>query len=212
VSIPIFQFLLFRWYFRMFIWARFLWQVSRINLCLVPTHPDRAGGLGFLSNTIYAFIPLLIAHGAMLAGLIAGRIFHLGAKLTDFKFEVLVLIIFLLCLVQGPLLVFAPQLAQVKRTGRREYGTLAERYVREFDNKWLRGGAPVGEPLIGSADIQSLADLGNSLAVVQSMRVALFSKESILLFAGAIIAPMVPLALTMMPLDELLTKLFGILF
>ena len=68
VSLPIFQFLLLRWYFRLFIWTRFLWQVSRIELSLVPTHPDRVGGLGFLSNTVYAFIPLAVAHGALLAG------------------------------------------------------------------------------------------------------------------------------------------------
>jgi hypothetical protein len=43
VSLPIFQFLLFRWYFRLFIWARFLWQVSRIELALIPSHPDRPG-------------------------------------------------------------------------------------------------------------------------------------------------------------------------
>ena len=45
LSLPIFQFLLCRWYFRMFVWARFLWQVSRIELTLMPTHPDRVGGL-----------------------------------------------------------------------------------------------------------------------------------------------------------------------
>ena len=68
VSLPIFQFLLCRWYFRLFIWTRFLWQVSRIELSLVPTHPDRVGGLGFLSNTVYAFVLLAVAHGALLAG------------------------------------------------------------------------------------------------------------------------------------------------
>jgi hypothetical protein len=114
LSLPIFQFLLCRWYFRIFIWARFLWQVSRINLSLVPTHPDRVGGLGFLSDTVYAFLPLLIAHGALLAGLLGDRIYHLGAKLPDFMLEVLLLVIFLTCVVLGPLLVFAPQLAQAK--------------------------------------------------------------------------------------------------
>jgi len=64
VSLPIFQFLLCRWYLRLFIWARFLWQVSRIDLSLVPTHPDRVGGLGFLANTAYAFTVLAVAHGA----------------------------------------------------------------------------------------------------------------------------------------------------
>ena len=212
VSLPIFQFLLCRWYFRIFIWTRFLWQVSRIHLSLVPTHPDRVGGLGFLSETVYAFIPLLIAHGALLAGLIGDRIFHLGAKLSDFILEILVLVIFLMCVVLGPLLVFAPQLARVKRKGLREYGTLAERYVREFDAKWQRGGAPADEPLIGSGDIQSLADLGNSFEIVRTMRIAAFTKETVLQLAAATLAPIVPLLLTMMPLEELLKKLLGILF
>ena len=212
VSLPLFQFLLLRWYFRLFIWTRFLWQVSRIELSLVPTHPDRVGGLGFLANTVYAFTPLAVAHGALLAGLIANRIFYLGAALPEFKIEIAVLVIFLMCVVLGPLLVFAPQLAQAKRTGNREYGTLAERYVREFDAKWLRGGVPADEPLVGSADIQSLADLANSFEVVRTMRTAPVTKEAILQLAVATLAPVVPLALTMMSLEELLKTLFGILF
>jgi hypothetical protein len=212
VSLPIFQFLLCRWYFRLFIWTRFLWQVSRIDLRLMPAHPDRVGSLGFLSETVLAFIPLLIAHGALVAAQIGDRIYHVGAKLSDFMIEILVIVIFLMCVVLGPLLVFAPQLAQAKRTGLREYGTLAERYVREFDAKWLRGGAPAGEPLLGSSDIQSLADLGNSFEVVRSMRIAPFTKEAILQLAAVTVAPLVPLLLTMMPLEELLKKLLGILF
>jgi hypothetical protein len=212
VSVPLFQFLLLRWYFRLVIWARFLWQVSRIELRLVPTHPDRVGGLGFLSNTVYAFTPLAMAHGALLAGMIANRIFYLGATLLDFKVEIVVTLLFLLCVVLGPLLVFAPQLAQAKRTGNREYGTLAERYVREFDTKWLRGDAPADEPLVGSADIQSLADLANSFEVVRTMRLAPVTKEALLQLAAATLAPVAPLALTMMSLEELLKKLFGIVF
>ena len=212
VSLPLFQFLLVRWYFRLFIWARFLWQVSRIELSLIPTHPDRLGGMGFLALTVYAFIPLLMAHGALLAGNLANRIFYLGAALTDFKIEIAVMVAFVLCLVVGPFLVFAPQLAQARRTGLREYGTLAQRYVREFDAKWLRGGAPADEPLVGSGDIQSLADLGNSLEVVRTMRTVPVTKEALLQLGAASLAPIAPLALTMMPLEELLKRLFGILF
>jgi hypothetical protein len=211
-SIPIFQFLLVRWYFRLFIWIRFLWQISRIQLSLVPTHPDRVGGISFLSSTAYAFMPLLMAHGALLAGHLANRIFHLGAALPDFKMEILLLVTLLLGIVLGPLLVFAPQLAQAKRTGMREYGALAERYVREFDTKWLRGGASADEPLVGSGDIQSLADLGNSYEVVRNMRIAPVTRDTILQLAAAILIPLIPLMLTMMPLEELLRKLFGILF
>ncbi len=211
VSLPLFQFLLVRWYFRLVIWARLLWQVSRIDLRLIPTHPDRLGGLGFLSATVYAFTLLAVAHGALLAGPLANRIFYLGAQLLEFKAEIAVMLAFVLAIVILPLLVFVPQLAQAKRMGLREYGTLGERYVREFDAKWLRGGAPADEAFVGSADIQSLADLGNSYEVVQAMRPVPVTKEMVIQLAVATLAPIVPLALTMMPLEELLKKLIGIL-
>jgi hypothetical protein len=212
VSLPLFQFLLCRWYFRLFIWTRFLWQVSRIKLSLIPTHPDRLGGLGFLSKTAYAFALLVVAHGVILAGPLANRILYLGAGLLQFKAEIAVMVVFVLSLVLGPLLVFTPQLAQAKRTGLREYGTLAERYVREFDSKWLRGAAPADEVLAGSGDIQGLADLGSSYDVVRTMQLAPVTKEMIVLLAAATLVPIAPLALTLMPLEELLKTLLGILF
>jgi hypothetical protein len=212
LSMPLFQFLLVRWYFRIFIWMRFLWQVSRIELHLVPTHPDRVGGLGFLANTAYAFIPLALAHGAVLAGIIANRIFHLGATLPEFKIEVALVVVFVQLLVFAPLFLFSGQLAGTRRKGLAEYGTLAGRYVREFEAKWLRGGAPADEPFVGSADVQSLADLGNSFELVRSMGVAPVTKHAIVQLAGATLAPLVPLLLTMMPFEELVKKLFGILF
>lgn len=212
VSLPIFQFLLCRWYFRMFIWARFLWQVARLELSLVPTHPDRLGGLGFLATIVYAFVPLAAAHGALLAGTLSNRIFYMGAKIVAFKGEILTLVVLMLALVFLPLLAFGPKLAAARLTGQREYGTLAERYVREFDAKWLRGSTPPAEPLLGSSDLQSLADLTNSLEVVRTMNTVPVTKEAVVRLVIATVAPLLPLALTMMPLEELLRRLVGLLF
>jgi hypothetical protein len=212
VSLPLFQFILFRWYFRLFVWMRFLWQVTRGDLSLVPTHPDRASGLGFLSLTVVAFAPLLLAHGVLLAGMIAHRIFFHAARLPDFKVEIVVLVAFLLMIVLGPLLLFTPHLGSARRTGLREYGTLAQRYVREFDDKWLRGGAPADEPLVGSADIQSLADLGNSFEVVRSMRVVPFTRDTVLQLTVITLLPVLPLLLTMVSLEELLQQLLKVVF
>lgn len=212
VSVPIFQFLLIRWYFRLFVWTRFLWQVSRIELDLVPAHPDRVGGLGFLANTVYAFMALLVAHGAMLAAQFANRIFFAGAALTEFKAETGAMVLFLLGLVFAPLLAFAPQLAKAKRTGLSEFGSLAERYTREFDAKWLKSGSRSDEPLVGSADIQSLADLANSFDVVRTMRIAPITRDAIVRLGAAVLVPIVPLALTMMSLEDLLKRLFGLVF
>ena len=212
VSLPVFQFLLCRWYYRIFIWTRLLWQVSRIELNLVPTHPDRVGGLGFLATTSYAFVPLLMAHGALLSGQLANLIFHAGATLTQYRLEVLLLVIFMVILVVGPLTVFAPQLAQARRTGLREYGTLAQRYVSEFDAKWVRGKGGADEPILGTGDIQSLADLGNSFSIIQEMRMVPITKHAMIQLGAATLAPIVPLLLTLMPLEDLIKKLLGVLF
>ena len=212
VSLPLFQFVFLRWYFRLFIWARFLWQVSRIELRFMAAHPDRCGGMGFVSSVSNAFVPVLSAQGTVLAGMMANRIFYAGATLTDFKVELIGLVAVMVFAVLGPLLVFAPKLAAAKRAGLREYGILAQRYVREFDQKWLRGGAPPDEPLIGSADIQSLADLGNSFEVVKSMRWVPFTSQAVLQLAIATLAPVLPLTLTLISLEELLERMLKIIF
>jgi hypothetical protein len=212
VSLPILQFILLRWYFRLFIWTRFLWQVSRIKLNLVPTHPDRAGGLGFLSYLTHAFAPLLAAQGVLLAGVMANKIFYASAKLIDFKMELAAMVTGMVFFVLVPLLVFIPRLARTKREGLAEYGAFAQRYVREFDEKWLRGGASADEPLVGSGDIQSLADLGNSFEIVKGMKLVPFGKDTLLRLAVISLAPVAPLLLTMMPLGELLNQFLKIVF
>ncbi len=212
VSIPIVQFVTFRWYYRLFLWVRILWSVSRIELRLAPLHPDRAGGLGFLESLGHALTMFAAAHGAVTAGYVASRIFFAGAALPDFADEIAIVVIFMVCVIFGPLLFFAPQLVAGKLVGLRRYGRLGERYVREFDAKWLDGRAPADEPLIGSPDIQSLADLANSYEVVRTMRIVPTSTEAILRVAVATLAPIIPLSLTMIPLNELLKRLFGITF
>jgi hypothetical protein len=211
VCLPVFQFLLLRWYFRFFIWARLLWQVSRIRLALIPTHPDGSGGLGFLFILVHAFMPVLIAHGVLLAGYLANRIFYLEASLLDFKIEIGAMLILLLGMVAGPLLVFAPQLSRAKRVGQNEYGTLAQHYVRDFDVKWLRGGNGPGKPLLGAPDIQGLADVQRAFEAVRSLKIVPINRQMLLSLALAVLAPIAPLLLTMMPMEELVKKLAAVL-
>ena len=211
LSIPLMQFLLLRWYYRLFIWARFLWKLSRMELRLVPTHPDRAGGLGFLASATAGFMPLAVAHGAFVSSWIASRIFLQQGVLLDFKALIIAMTVWVLVVFLGPFLVFSGQLAQASRQGEREYGPLAERYSHEFEAKWVRGNRAPDEPLLGSADIQSLADMANAYAVVKSMRLAPITRQSVVELAVATLAPIVPLALTMMPLKQLLKLLLGMI-
>ena len=212
ISIPIFQFILIRWYLRFFLWFRFLWQVSRLDLRLIATHPDRAAGLGLLGSSTYAFGPILFAEGAVLSGLIASRVLYDGQDLMSFKVEAGGLIVFFLLFVLSPLLVFVPKLALTKRCGLRDYGRLASRYIHEFEGKWIKGGEQPHDELLGSGDIQSLADLGNSFTVVQEMRPVPFGMRDVLRLGATTAAPLLPLGLTILSLEELVTRIIQILF
>jgi len=154
---------------------------------------------------------LLLAQGSLLSAMIAERILYEGAALMAFKLEIGIFTVFFLLLVLGPLCVFAPQLAKTKREGLRAYGKLASRYVCEFDEKWLRGGASQGEPFVGSGDIQSLADLSNSFEVIRSMQFLPFGKQTVIQLAVVTLSPLLPLSLTILPLEDLLKRLIGIL-
>jgi hypothetical protein len=212
VSTPIMQFLLLRWYYRLIIWARFLWQVSRIDLALMPTHPDRNGGLGFLGGSAYALSPLLMAHGTTLAAYAASLIFYEGASLADFKLEIVALVLLMLGIVIGPLTVFAPKIMAAKRKGLHLYGVLAADYVRQFDRRWVLSPVHDDRELLGAADIQSLADLESALGVIKSTTALPVGRDAITQLILATVIPFAPLLLTMFPLEELLNRIIGTVF
>ena len=212
VSIPILQFILLRWYLRLFVWFRFLWQISRINLNLIATHPDRCAGLAFLGKSAYAFGPILFAQGAMLAGLVASRVLYRGESLLSFKLQIAGFVAFFVLAILGPLLMFTPRMARAKRKGLADYGLLAQRYVESFEQKWVLRDPATFEELLGSGDIQSLADLGNSYAMVRDMRAVPFGLEDISRLAAATAAPLLPLLLTIFSPEELITRILKVMF
>ena len=211
VSIPVFQFIVLRWYMRLFVWFRFLWQVNRIELNLVATHPDRCGGLSFLGKSSYAYSPILFAQGAILAGIVADRVLYQGASLQSFRFQIGGFIVFFIAVVLGPLLMFTPRMARVRRKGLADYGLFAQRYVEDFDQKWIRGTS-ASEEMLGTGDIQSLADLGNSYAMVRDMRVVPFVLQDVTRLALATATPLAPLLLTIFSFEELLVRVMKVVF
>jgi hypothetical protein len=205
VSLTLFRFLLYRWYFRLFIWYRFLWKVSRLPLNLNAAHPDQAAGLGILAQSAVAFAPILVAHTISMAGLIGDQIWHRGLDLTRFKIEIGVVLGGLLFLVVAPLLFFAPRLARVRRTGLKDHAVFAARYVDDFTRKWIRN--PQAPSPLGTPDLQSLADLANSHRTIRETRLVPIGKKTLMQVAVLMALPLLPLLLTLMPLEEILARL-----
>jgi hypothetical protein len=212
VSLPIVEFICLRWYFRLFLWARLLWQISRMDLNLVASHPDRHCGLGFLEQIVKGVSPFIVAHSILVLGFVAEGILHEGMKLPHYRMEIAAMAVFLCLLALGPLFVFTPKLIDRSKTASLSYGSLASDYVNTFEKKWILGQHPDDEPLIGTADIQSLADLSNSFSVVQHIVPVPFGKETIFYLASLIALPLLPLLLTMFSVQELVERLLKVLF
>ena len=175
-------------------------------------HPPRPGGRNRVSRlTWQAFGLIGLAQSSLLAGLVASRIYFEDQNLMSFKVSIAVLAGFFLLAILGPLTMFTPRLFRTKRKGLMQYGTLATNYVACFDKKWARGGGK-GEEMLGSPDIQSLADLGGSYAAVREMRLVPFGLDDVLPLAGIAVLPLLPLLVTVMPLDEILTRVLKTIF
>ena len=212
VSLSIFRFILFRWYFRLFIWYRFLWQVKAMPLHFNLYHPDRAGGLGFLSASINAFAPVFVAQTAVVAGNIFTQIRYSGARLPNFLTEIAGALTFSVFALIFPLGFFGLPLERAARTAKREFGLLASNYVNAFRRKWIEEPARAGEPLLGTSDIQSLADLANSFEVASRIRILPISKEALIRLVVLIAFPFLPLIFTMFPLSEVIRRVFKLMF
>lgn len=211
VAVPILQFFVLRWLWRLLIWTCFLRDLSRLKLNLVASHPDRAGGLGFLGTAHVSLAIFAFALSCILSAQVAFQVYFEAVPIQTFQTLFLVYLVLMELICLGPLLIFVPRLARTRREGLRQYSLLADAYNRAFEQKWVAGQAPPDEPLLGSSDIQSLADLGNSFGMIREMKPFPFSWQQILQIAVIASLPGLPLIFLVMPVGELLKLLAGAL-
>lgn len=204
IAVPLLQFLFYRWLWRLIIWTEFLWIISRLNLKLVPTHADQAGGLGFLGNAQVVFGILSAAVGSVLSADAAFRIVFEGASLEAYMLPFVAYLILSEVVFLGPLLIFMPLLARTRREGLRTYSALVNRYNQSFHEKWAEGRVPEGESFLGSSDIQSLADLGNSFGMIRAMKPFPFSAQVIIRMAVIAALPALPVLPLAVPVGDIL--------
>jgi hypothetical protein len=203
------RYLLLRWLWRILLWCRFLWQLSRLDLHLVPTHPDRQAGLGYLQAVHAQFMPLVVAISAIQASGLAEEIAQGKTPFEAVAPAAMLLLAFAAALVLGPLLILGPKLREARLCGLERYMEAASRYVVAFEDKWIEPAGDPGEAFLGTADIQSLADLQGSFSAVDDMRWIPIGLRPAFLTAIATLAPMAPLLLFKYPIAELAEKLMG---
>jgi hypothetical protein len=211
ISIPVYRVLNFRWAWVLVMWAVLLTKVSKLDLNCVATHPDKVGGFGFLAQTQQFFAPVAFAGSAVIASGFANQLAYGSATISSLKFLMISACVLGLILFVAPLFVLTPKLFELKESGLAEYGALGNTYVQAFDSKWVKRNVPVEETLLGSADIQSLADLSNSFSVISEMGYMALTKEVLLILTVAIVLPMIVLLIAVSPADEVIGAILKLL-
>lgn len=208
---PVFAFLLLHWVWRLFITVVLSWRIAHLNLHLVPTHPDRAGGLGFLEQAPFAFSPIVLAISAVIASHWAHQILYHQADVDALILPLGVFVAAVLVIFLGPFLLFSPRLRQLKRQSLFTYGALAGEYGWLVQKRWILGEPMQDNGLFEGMELRLLADTIKRYEAVKRIKLAPLGKQSLVAVLAPALLPMIPVLAIKLPVKDTLLKLLGVL-
>ena len=210
VSLPLVTALFGAWVWRVVFWAR-LSRVARLDLKLVPVHPDRAAGLQFVGYSVRAFSVVALLMGCVAVGAICNDVLEYGApRFADWLVASIALIAAFVMFAAPPF-IFGGTLLRGWRRGTFEYGALAGRVGRRFEQKWFAGGVEVDDAALEASDFSATTDLYQVVSNAYQVRFAPVDVTSLLMLFGAVLMPLVPVIFLTIPFDNVVAALKDLL-
>ncbi|MGE5569121.1 MAG: hypothetical protein ACM3S5_08815, partial [Rhodospirillales bacterium] len=199
----------YQWIWRLFVLLILFWEVARLDLSLVPTHPDRAGGLGFLQREMLVFSPIGFAVSAVLGARWSHEIMYRGLHINVLEASMITFVVIAVTLLVAPLLVFAPVLIQLRRTAVLEYSPFVSLHGRLVRKRWVRGEEVPAEEsgVLSAPELGPLIDIYNMYQGVQAVRPVPLNPRSLIALAVIVGLPLLPVLLLEIPLKEILQVL-----
>ncbi len=199
--------LLFGWLWRIVLLVVLMRRVARLELALVPTHPDRAAGLGFLERLPGVFAPLALAVGAVLASRWAHDAVYHGLTLTSLRVEMITFVVLCAVIFALPLLAFRKPLKSLKKQSLLDYGALVGEHGRLVHKRWIEGHEVGRPPVLEAPELGPVADTAALYAAVRSMKSVPLGKGSVLTVALAAALPIIAVLALQLPVKALLLTL-----
>jgi|SRR5450631_2079891 len=209
VGQPIYQFLVALSLWKWLLWAYFLLKLSRMKLKLAISHPDQHAGIGFLGSSSQAFAPIALAIATAVGATWRYEILYAGAHITSFKLPAIALLALILVIALGPLAIFIPKLAGLRRIGILQYGSLAHLQSSEFHEKWILHRKGRESELLAAPEVSTLTDLAASYQNIEKVKPFLFDKGSVVALALAIVIPLLPAIAAEIPLQVVFKNLLS---
>jgi hypothetical protein len=207
VARSIYLTLVLAWLWRVVLLAVLFWRIARLDLALVPTHPDRAGGLGFLERVPPLFAPVPLAIGCVVASRWAHDAVYHGLALPSLKAQMIAFVVLSVVLFLLPLAAFAGPLKRAKKQALLDYGALVGRHGRLVHERWIQE-TPVGdEALLAAPELGPVADTAAVYDAVKAMRTLPVSKAAVVPLAAAAVAPMLAVLALQVPVKDLVLTL-----
>jgi len=204
---PLFLFLLLVWLWRLTITGMLFRSIAKMGLRLVPSHPDRVGGLGFVEPYTGGFAFVVAAASCVVCANAAHRILAHGAKFADFQVQLLSFVGILAAAFLLPAGAFSSPLRRARWRAKFQYGTLAGRHFQLVHARWVEGREVKDDPVLSAPELGPAADVATLHGLGTHMRVAPIGMVTIVpLLVSALLPVLIVLSLEV-PLQEILLRL-----
>ena len=205
VARPIFMALLLAWIWRLLLLGVLLRRIAALPLSIVPTHPDRTGGLGFLERLPAALAPVVMAISAVLASRWGHDVAFHDVTLDSLKMPAAISLAVIAGLVLAPLVAFSGPLRRARKRALLDYGALVGEQGRRVYRKWiLRQPVDDREELLSAPELGPVADTTSLYESVARMRTAPIGKKALLGILIPAVLPMIAVVAIRIPLKQLL--------
>ncbi len=220
VALPILNYWWIRIAWKIIVWTRYLYRMSRLRLVLVASHPDSTGGIGFVSEVQSTFALIIFAYGVSnVAAVIAYKVAieHAPLSLMPVWGPAIGFIVCAPLLFTVPLLMFTKQLSRTKRRAMALCRAQLLRRSLAFEARSLSEDLSEGLSVGAGSDSAWLASMNNLSGVfdrIGHMRVVPFDLKSATQLLGATIgsvATVLPLLKFEGPLKDWLDLLSSVL-
>lgn len=196
IALPLLNYWWLRWIWKIGLWSWYLFRLSRFHLRLVAAHPDRTGGIGFVSDVQTRFGLVILAYGVTnVASTIAYKLAFENATfaLAPVWGPLVGFVLGAPLLFTVPLFMFTKQLYRAKKRALDRYHKKAIEHAIAFERKWLRPRATDKHDAAGEADLVGLNNLTAVYAHIHKMRVVPFDLRSFLELTMQTVGSLFPL-------------------
>jgi hypothetical protein len=204
---PIFTALLVVWLWRLFLAFLTCARLARLDLRLVPTHPDGAGGLGFLEALPIAFSPVVLAVSVVLASRWSHDVLYHGVHVNELRMPMIAMGVVLALLFLSPLRPWRKALMGAKRNAELEYGALVAEHGRLVRRRWILGEDVGDAPVLSAPELGPVADTITLYEATRKMRAVPIGRRSLFAVLLPAALPQVVVLAIEIPIKDLLLGL-----